>query len=149
FRKPTMISRLYLVAAVAVVIGGDASMLSLGSTGQAPVEYDRDIRPIFAKHCYHCHATKKPRSGLRLDARASLLQGGASGEPAILPGKSAASHLIKLVSGQVPDKVMPPRGQRLSPQEIQQLRTWIDQGAKWSGAETATETPLDTKHWSL
>src|SRR5262249_46558181 len=55
-----------------------------------------------------------------------------NGKPLVQAGDSARSRLVELVSGTSPDKkVMPPRGQRLTAQEVGLLRAWIDQGLKW------------------
>src|SRR6185369_17020543 len=43
-------------------------------------------------------------------------------------------YVIKLVSGQVPGKIMPARGKRLTAAEVSLLRTWIDQGLKFDAA---------------
>ena len=61
---------------------------------------------------------------------------GASGEAAIVPGRSEESPLVDYVSGKVPDEEMPPRAQRerfpaLRADEVALLRAWIDQGAEW------------------
>ena len=67
-----------------------------------PVDYARDVKPIFAAHCASCHGPTKPKSDLRLDVYARIKQGGNSG-PAIAPGKSADSLLIHAVTGSKPD----------------------------------------------
>src|SRR5437763_7861639 len=94
-----------------------------------PVDYDRDVKPIFAKHCTSCHGADKQKSSLRLDRRAGALAGG-DGGAAIVPGKSADSRLIKLVSSDDPDVRMPPKGARLTGAEIAVLQQWINEGAK-------------------
>src|SRR5438105_15203936 len=33
----------------------------------SPIDFDRDIRPIFSEHCYECHGTDKAKAGLRLN----------------------------------------------------------------------------------
>src|SRR5579871_3686200 len=93
------------------------------------VDFARDIEPLFAKRCQLCHGAQQQMSGLRLDQKEAALKGGVSGKD-ILPGDSAGSRLIHLVSGQEA-KVMPPVGARLTPAEIALLRAWIDQGAVW------------------
>lgn len=113
------------------------------------VDFDRDIKPIFEQRCARCHGPDKQRGGLRLDQRARLLRGGGSGEPAIIPGKSGDSYLIKLVSGHDPKKVMPPSGKPLSSKQIAFLKGWIDQGAKWPGDAGDAEAKLTTRHWSF
>ena len=88
--------------------------------------------------------------GLRLDRREDALRGSDSG-PVIVPGKSGESKLIQMVSGTIEGKIMPPAGQRLSPQEIAVLRGWIDQGAQWSAAaaEKAQGTASESTHWAF
>ncbi len=95
-----------------------------------PVDFSKDIKPLFEASCVKCHGRGKEKGGFRLDSRKTVLKGGDSG-PAILPGKSAESLLIALVHGFDPDSVMPRKGSRLTPAQIGLLRAWIDQGARW------------------
>src|SRR5262249_30433426 len=62
------------------------------------VDFARDVEPILAKNCMKCHGPKKKQGGLALDSRASALAGGDNG-PALVPGKSAESRLIRYVAG--------------------------------------------------
>ena len=101
-----------------------------------PIDFDRDVKPILAKHCASCHGADKQRGGLRLDRKADALTGGDTGA-AIAPGKAADSSLIHRVSGKDKDTVMPPKGDRLSATEVATLAAWIDQGAKWPDDGTA------------
>jgi mono/diheme cytochrome c family protein len=105
-----------------------------------PIDFDRDVKPILAKNCFACHGPDKQKGGLRLDRKADALRGGDSGN-AVVPGKSADSLLIQLASGQDKDRVMPPKGDRLTAAEVATLRAWIDQGAKWpdDGSTTAAD----------
>src|SRR5437867_3086256 len=65
---------------------------------QKRIDFVRDIQPILAARCYSCHGPDKQENDLRWDRRASALKGGSSG-PVIVPGKSAESRMIHLVSG--------------------------------------------------
>jgi cytochrome c553 len=105
------------------------------------VEFERDVRPLFVKHCQSCHGPEKQKAGLRLDRKADAMKGGDDGVVIVL-GKSAESTLIKLVAGLDRDRVMPPKGERLSAEQIGILRAWIDQGADWPGAEA-----VDARDW--
>ena len=112
------------------------------------IDFDRDIRPIFTKHCLECHGADKQEGGLRLHLKSEALKGGDRGIP-LTPGKSAESRLIQFVTGQNDDKVlMPPEGdgQRLTESQISQLRAWIDQGAKWPDDVAGVSK---SKHWSF
>jgi mono/diheme cytochrome c family protein len=112
-----------------------------------PIDYLRDVKPIFAKSCYTCHGAEKQRSGLRLDTATALLKGGNAG-PAAVPGKSADSLLIKAVTGADDVKVMPPKEPRLTPAQIVTLRAWIDGGARAPAGE-APQAVAKSKHWSF
>ena len=107
----------------------------------APINFTRDIAPIFERSCAGCHGGEKPRGSFALVSREALLKGGASGEPAIAPGSAANSTLIRYVTGKIEDLEMPPLDRRekypaLSPAEIDLLRTWIDAGAPWAPLKT-------------
>src|SRR5262245_31554624 len=62
--------------------------------------FEKKVRPVLVKHCYSCHSADatKLKGELRLDTRAGVLKGGASG-PAIVPGEPAKSLLIKAING--------------------------------------------------
>jgi mono/diheme cytochrome c family protein len=122
--------------------------LSAAAWAADPVDFARDVAPLFEKRCHACHGARTQMSGLRLDDRAAALKGGNNG-PVVIPGKSADSKLIRMVAGLEDKKIMPPSGPRLTDPEIAVLRAWIDQGAKWSDVPTAaTQAPRPT-HWSF
>ena len=92
----------------------------------APVDFARDVRPIFAAHCYECHGPDKQKASLRLDARATALRGGVSGNT-IVPGKSASSHLLERLRGlggedRMPLKKPPQQKPRLRPRPLPKPR---------------------------
>ena len=117
--------------------------------GAREIDFVRDVRPIFQARCYECHGPETQKSGLRLDVRAAALAGGEFHAPNILPGDPKGSSLIRLVSGQDPDLRMPPKGEPLTPDEVETLTAWIAQGARWpDGVDTARlEDKAD--HWSF
>jgi mono/diheme cytochrome c family protein len=94
------------------------------------VDYAQEIQPILDQRCTACHGPRKQENGLRLDAWSRLLQGGDSG-PAVIAGKGAESLLYRAVTGASEDvSPMPPKGKRLTPEQIALIRKWIDEGAK-------------------
>jgi mono/diheme cytochrome c family protein len=105
----------------------------------SPVEFNRDIRPLFAKHCTACHGGVKAAGKISFLYRDKALAEGKSGEPAIVPGAPEKSEVIRRVLATDPDEVMPKpdHGPRLSEKEIATLRQWIKEGAPWS------------EHWSF
>ncbi|HEY2827302.1 MAG TPA: PSD1 and planctomycete cytochrome C domain-containing protein [Pirellulales bacterium] len=115
------------------------------------VDFYRDIKPIFVKHCFACHGPAKSESNLRLDLRSAAQRGGDNG-PDIVNGDSTSSLLIQYATGKNEvDIMMPPKGKGvpLSEQEIALLKLWIDQGACWpdlpSGATASSDAASGTK----
>jgi mono/diheme cytochrome c family protein len=125
-------------------------LLAVPATAAEPVDYLRDIKPIFTKHCITCHGAQKQRGGLRLDTAKSALEGGNSGA-VIIASKSNDSLLIKAVTGCEGIKPMPPKEfPRLSAEQIASLKSWIDQGAKAPATETVDNSKTaKTDHWAL
>jgi len=111
------------------------------------VDFARDILPIFAKRCYSCHAGDEVEGEFHLDSRETALRGGESGKPAIVPGSSATSPLVALISSADSLSRMPPKGKALTTDQIRLISAWIDQGAEWSmpGAAGAGDPHW---HWS-
>ncbi|HWN94298.1 MAG TPA: DUF1553 domain-containing protein [Methylomirabilota bacterium] len=134
------------VASAAESLARPLDLSKLPKPASTPVDFTRDIRPIFANHCLKCHGAEKQKSGLRLDAGTAALKGGDSGK-AIIPGASAQSLLVHLVAGLDDEKLMPPKGERLSVEQIALLRGWIDQGARWPAE--AVVARVRSGHWSL
>ncbi len=125
------------LVACLLVLGTQYPVLSIAFAADPRIDFDRDVRPIFARSCLSCHGPAKQKSGFRLDRKADALKGGDNGK-AIVPGKAADSPLVRYVSGTDPDLTMPPDAKkRLSQAEVATLRAWIDQGASWPDGVTA------------
>ena len=109
---------------------------SAPDNSQAKVSFRRDIKPIFERSCVACHHGENPKGGLRVTELSSLLEGGESGDPAIVPANAKESPLLRFVSATDDDMVMPPRDKRaefpeLTKDQIAKLTAWIAQGAVW------------------
>ena len=75
-------------------------------------------------------------SKLDLSTREGMLKGGEKG-PAIVPGDAEASPLYRRIAGlQAPAMPMAPVP-ALNAQEIELVKNWINQGAKWTDAAPA------------
>ncbi|MCE9561398.1 MAG: DUF1553 domain-containing protein [Planctomycetes bacterium] len=107
------------------------------------VDYFKQVQPILEAKCYDCHTGGKAKGGLRLDDRAAALDGGKADGPAITPGKVAESSLLARIKHDA-DGVMPPKGEKLTAEQIRILETWVKEGARWPdlNAEHTTLTPL-------
>ena len=95
------------------------------------VDFNSEIRPIFEARCHVCHNAETHQSEFRLDSREHALRGGGSGVPAIIPGDSAGSILYQYVAGLDEKIVMPPVEPRLTSEQVERIREWIDEGARW------------------
>jgi hypothetical protein len=94
------------------------------------VRFNRDVKPILAENCFACHGPDRGRrkGRLRLDRRADAVRA------AVLPGDSGSSPLLARVTSDDPHEVMPPprsNRARLSAAQVEVLRRWIDEGAKY------------------
>ena len=96
-----------------------------------PVDFNRDIRPIFNSQCITCHGGVKQAAGVSFSYREQALGKGKSGRPIVVPGSPGASELIARVTSHDPEERMPLHGTPLSSQQIGLLRRWIKEGAVW------------------
>ena len=115
----------------------------------APVDFVRDVRPIFEKYCYSCHGPEKQKSGLRLDVKSEALRGGDTHAPGIVAGKAKESPLIQFVISKDEGEQMPPKGERLSATEIALLKRWVDEGAVWPDGIDAAKVVDKRDHWAF
>lgn len=83
---------------------------------------------LLQRNCLSCHNPEKHKGGLDLTARSSALKGGDEG-PVLTPKKPTKSKLIDLLAASA-DPHMPPKKQ-LKAAEIDLLKKWIAEGAKW------------------
>lgn len=99
------------------------------------VSFNRDVRTILADKCFACHGPdkNKRKAELRLDDEASAK------DAVIVVGKPDESELLRRITTDDADERMPPgsTGKSLTDAQIETLRKWIAQGAKWE------------EHWSL
>ena len=110
---------------------------AVSSAKPAPVDFNRDIRPLMSDTCFKCHGfDDKARKGkLRLDVREEALKAGTSGKPAIVPGKPEQSEIIARLFTKDADDLMPPSAahKEITPAQKELFRRWVAEGAKYAG----------------
>ena len=98
------------------------------------IDFSRQIRPILSAACYQCHGPdeKQRQAALRLDQQESLLVN-RDVRPAVVPGNHTQSELFHRISTNDPEMRMPPPDvvRQLTEEEIELLKSWINQGADW------------------
>jgi cytochrome c553 len=115
--------------------------------------FEKKVRPVLVKHCYGCHSAdaKKVKGEYRLDTRAGVLAGGASG-PSVVPGDPAKSLLVQAVRHADPAPQMPPDA-KLKPEEVADLEAWVKMGAPdprgGGGAAKAIDFEKAKEFWSF
>jgi hypothetical protein len=119
-----------------------------GISADEPIDYVRQVKPLLERHCYSCHGPEKQESGLRVDSRAGLIEGGNSG-PAIVPGKPQESLLLQAIRGQNDLTQMPDEAPPLAEADIQVFSRWIEGGAVAPADEPLPEVRKKSKHWSF
>ncbi len=101
---------------------------------QASVDFNRDIRPILSDKCFACHGPDEAtrQAGLRLDTKEGAFAD-RGGYQVIIPGDAAASRLYQRIGHEQEVARMPPAAfeRKLASDEIDTIRSWIDQGAQW------------------
>jgi hypothetical protein len=103
------------------------------ATGNEKVSFVRDIAPTIVNLCTGCHRGNDPNSGLSVETFENLMRGGDSGR-VIIAGNLDGSRLWQLVgAGEQPRM---PQGQaRITRKFHADLRTWIEEGAKFDGGD--------------
>src|SRR5439155_14620970 len=89
---------------------------------QQSVDFVHDIVPIIKTRCAECHTNGNYKGSFSLDTRETMLK-----SKAIVPGKSGESDLWERITSDEPDFRMPPKGDRLTDNEIDLFKRWIDQ----------------------
>jgi len=112
--------------------------VSSPAASAASVDFAKDVLPIFSENCFVCHSGDRPKGGLHLDKREMALKGGSAGRD-IIPGNGKDSRIVHRLMGMDGKSQMPLGRDPLSPEQIEIIKRWIDQGAVWPvGAEAAT-----------
>ncbi|MFT5190722.1 MAG: cytochrome c553 [Verrucomicrobiales bacterium] len=102
------------------------------------VEFSHDVLPLLKAHCAKCHTNGTYKAGFSMDTREAILE-----SEHVQVGDSAASELIALLQAEDPDERMPQKADALSAEEIQALKTWIDEGLAWEEGFTFKESSWD------
>lgn len=136
----TFVDRISGIAFLAISIG----LIHLARADEAPLErvdFNRDIRPVLADLCFHCHGPDpaQRKADLRFDTQTGAMADLGNGRHAIVAGHPEQSELIRRITSTDPDEQMPPPSldRQISPQQIELFRRWIEQDAKWDA------------HWSF
>jgi hypothetical protein len=105
-----------------------------------PVDFARDLEPLFQQQCLMCHNSLLAQASLRLDSREEAMKGGLSG-PALVPGRGQDSILVQRLLGTGLGLRMPQNMEPWPAERIALVRRWIDEGAVWPVSAAAAPAP--------
>ncbi len=120
------------------------------STADAEALFAFEVYPLLEAKCFACHGEDAEKLEGDLDMRSleAMLQGGASGQPALVIGSPSESNIYLAATRRDPDFAMPPKeNDQLSKVQLRQLSNWIKNGAPWPDEarrqEIIANTPWD------
>lgn len=119
---------------IAAVLSAWAPPALSQDRAKGKIDFDREVRPIFLKHCFKCHGPVKHSGMLRLDRKKFAAMGGESGKP-ILGGDENTNEILRRVTTDDIDDLMPKEGERLDEQEVAVIRRWVQAGTPWIDEE--------------
>ena len=105
--------------------GTSPDQISVSAVVEAALSYVANIQPIFTNNCTGCHGSN---GGLSLASWASLRDNNSNNGPVVVPFNGAASLIIRKLRGTA-GSLMPAGGPALNESTINDIETWIDQGA--------------------
>ena len=128
-------------------MGTDATEIS------SDMLFAHKILPMFKAKCLACHGEdpKKIKGDFDMRTYSGLLRGGESEEPSVVPGKPLQSPLYMAVKRDHEDQwePMPPKeNDKLSTEQTDHIRNWIEGGAPWPGPESLSNLLKEKDPWS-
>lgn len=128
-------------------MGTDATEIS------SDMLFAHKILPMFKAKCLACHGEdpKKIKGDFDMRTYSGLLRGGESEEPSVVPGKPLQSPLYMAVKRDHEDQwePMPPKeNDKLSIEQTDHIRNWIEGGAPWPGPESLSKLLKEKDPWS-
>lgn len=134
-----------------VVVG--ASLATVTPLYAEDIDFEKQVLPVLEKKCMSCHREaytdpakgrlRKPKGDLRMDMPEDIVKAGESEKPAIFAGEPDKSEaLARVLLPEDSDDFMPSKGDPLTKDEIEALKSWIQQGAKfgkWKGSKFTPE----------
>lgn len=132
--KPFVFPALRATGCLGIVL---ASFLSPDAPAAEPVDFKLQVKPILESACVACHGPEKAKAGLRLDTRTGAVKGGDNG-PALVPGNPDQSPLFTSTILPADNEAVmpPPQADRLTREQTDVLKAWIEQAAPWPDGVT-------------
>jgi hypothetical protein len=98
------------------------------------VSFMNDVAPILNNECGGCHI-RKASGGLQMTTYELLMKGSQKGGKVVFPGDVKSSILIEKIT----EKEMPPSGKGIPGSELETLKKWVQEGAKFDGKDPGAQ----------
>ena len=136
---------IYCLVSLVPVFAQAAPLPIAESSRDTPVDFAKEIYPVFKQNCIACHNASKAKGKLNLESPAAILKGSSSGE-VVVPGKPMESLLLIASAHMDEELIMPPEGNKsnavnLTPEQLALLKQWISEGAKGEAPLAALDPP--------
>ena len=102
-------------------------VLSSVRTPAERVSFSREVAPLLQRHCVACHKEGKAKGKYRLDTYEELRK-------ELEPGDLESELLFRLTTEDEEER-MPAEADPLPPAEIDVIRKWVKEGAKYDGSD--------------
>ena len=122
-----------------IIVSPSSFVLGAEEDQVKTISFYKDIRPIFQANCQGCHQPSKARGKYIMTDFEKLIQGGDSGDPAIVPGDPQNSYLVEVITPIDGEAEMPQKADPLHETEIALINKWVLQGAKDDTPEGAKQ----------
>ena len=132
--------------ASSILLAAIAAALALphhrAPAADAKVDFVRQIKPILESACINCHNSESLFGNLNLENRARAFGKRKEGT-VIIPGSPEKSplYVVLTLPQKKTKKAMPPTGHRIPKEEMDLVKHWIEQGAKWPEGADGTVKP--------
>ncbi len=134
-----------LTRSTILLLGGLTTPISCALAAD-PVDFNRQIKPLFEAHCISCHGEEKPKGAFRMTTLEALVKGGDDGTSLVAGDPAKSPVYTSTVLAADHDDVMPPanKGGRLGEEITGVLKQWVAEGAKWpEGVKLAQVAKVD------
>ncbi len=116
------------------IASADCSSTSFASAWEGqPISFRNDVATILLENCVACHGPKKAEGGYRIDTFDELLKPGDSGEAPVVNASDAKGELIRRIMSSDKSERMPAEADALATAQIDVLKRWSAEGAKFDG----------------
>lgn len=146
------LQRSFIIALAASLLLATPSLRAAAPADHASAErlFTLKVLPLLKDKCFACHGDdpKKIKGNLNMLTREGMLKGGEVSNKVLVPGNAKASDLFVAVTWEDEDLEMPPKeNDRLTMEQIELVRAWIDAGAPWPGE--AVQKKLREAEWAV